>query len=254
MVKHRRRKIEAKQRQARTGESYQAALNAVSGRPDFRLAMIRARQAAVAGDIKSVERFARKWVRLPSTPRWLDAVTSALVHEAVESLNEPEQFLQLVRSEHRQMTPVWQRQTRHGRVLPLDTELGDGLSLYDLVPASTDTPEGAADEAFEDRRLETILHRLEPVERQVVLAYAEADGTTWTEAAAAIGASEPASFGERVRRKVRRLAAELKRRAAQVGREVTESDPGQGRGATLPRSFSGPQVSADRPESNGDQA
>ncbi|MEH0415976.1 hypothetical protein [Streptomyces sp. B21-083] len=44
---------------------------------------------------------------------------------------------------------------------------------------------------------------------------AEGEGTTWTEAAAAVGASAPDAFGERVRRKAKLLGAEQRRRGRQ---------------------------------------
>ncbi|MEU6547017.1 hypothetical protein [Streptomyces sp. NPDC046859] len=66
---------------------------------------------------------------------------------------------------------------------------------------------------FEDDRLNRVLRRLDPAERAVVFAYAEGEGTTWTEAAAG-GATDPAALGERVRRKAKRIAAGQARRLA----------------------------------------
>ncbi|WP_055524776.1 hypothetical protein [Streptomyces graminilatus] len=68
---------------------------------------------------------------------------------------------------------------------------------------------------FEDERLNAVLRGLTPAERVVVFAYTEGEGTTWTEAAAVVGATDPEAFGERVRRKAKRLAAEQTRRSAQ---------------------------------------
>ncbi|MFD5015372.1 hypothetical protein [Streptomyces chartreusis] len=73
---------------------------------------------------------------------------------------------------------------------------------------------------FEDERLNAVLRGLDPAERQVVFAYAEGEGTTWTEAAAAVGANDPDAFGERVRRKAKRLAAEQARRARLLVQEL----------------------------------
>ncbi|MER7568858.1 hypothetical protein ABTZ93_38880 [Streptomyces sp. NPDC097941] len=113
---------------------------------------------------------------------------------------------------HRQLVPVWRRRTRHGRVLSLEADLGDGLSLRDLVVADVDLLSRTVASVFEDERLNTVLAKLAPAERAVVFAYAEGEGTTWTEAASAVGAAE--AFGERVRRKAKRLADEQPRRAA----------------------------------------
>ncbi|MFF7534679.1 hypothetical protein ACFZB2_37125 [Streptomyces bobili] len=104
------------------------------------------------------------------------------------------------------------RRTRHGRVLSLDADLG-GLSLYDLVAADVDFLAHTAGGVFDDDRLNRVLRALTPAEYAVVLAYAEGEGTTWAEAAAYVGATNPDAFGERVRRKTRRLAAEQNRRA-----------------------------------------
>ncbi|WP_327267138.1 hypothetical protein OG444_40110 (plasmid) [Streptomyces sp. NBC_01232] len=98
-------------------------------------------------------------------------------------------------------------------MLSLDAALGDGLSLYDLVAADVDLLSRVTGGIYQDERLNAVLRGLDPAELQVVLAYAAADGTTWTEAAAATGATEPDAFGERVRRKAKRLAAEQRRRS-----------------------------------------
>ncbi|MFF0001421.1 hypothetical protein [Streptomyces avermitilis] len=101
-------------------------------------------------------------------------------------------------------------------MLSLDVDLGDGLSLHDLFAADIDLvthTTHTTDRVFDDERLNTVLHKLTPDERQVVLAHAEGEGTTWTEAAAVAGATDPAALGERVRRKSKRLAAEQTRRA-----------------------------------------
>ncbi|KUN75399.1 hypothetical protein [Streptomyces griseoruber] len=118
------------------------------------------------------------------------------------------------RTVHRQLVPIWRRRTRHGRVLSLDADLG-GLSLYDLVVADVDLLAHTTGGVYVDERLNAVLRGLDPTECAVVFAYAEGEGTTWTEAAAQAGAASPEAFGERVRRKVRRLANEQRRRAAQ---------------------------------------
>ncbi|WEP01037.1 hypothetical protein A6P39_045135 (plasmid) [Streptomyces sp. FXJ1.172] len=172
---------------------------------------------------ESVDRFAAHALTMPRSERWRRALSTALLgdwceplfstghlpHTAIGSLKAEARML------HRQLVPVWRRRTRHGRVLSLDAELGDGLSLYDLVAADADLLTRTASGVFEDERLNAVLRSLDPAERQVVLAYAEGEGSTWTEAAAAAGATDPEAFGERVRRKARRRAAEQRRRTAQ---------------------------------------
>ncbi|MGW2287013.1 hypothetical protein [Streptomyces phaeochromogenes] len=159
---------------------------------------------------------------LPRSDRWQEAVHTALLGDWSDALWHtgylPSAALGALKAEartvHRQLVPVWRRRTRHGRVLSLDADLG-GLSLYDLVAADNDLLSRVAGGVFEDERLNAVLRGLDPAEQRVVFAYAEGEGTTWAEAAAASGAIEPEAYGERVRRKAKRLAAEQRRRAAQ---------------------------------------
>ncbi|GEB57170.1 hypothetical protein [Streptomyces gardneri] len=173
-----------------------------------------------------IDGLALKWLALPVSDRWREAVSTALVGNWVAPLEEEGRLhvsaLGALRADaraiHRHLVPVWRRRTRHGRVLSLDAVLGDGLSLYDLVAADVDLLSRVAGGIYEDERLNTVLRGLDPAEQQVVFAYAAADGTTWTEAAAAVGATDPNTFGERVRRKAKRLAAEQRRRCELVSR------------------------------------
>jgi hypothetical protein len=158
---------------------------------------------------------------LPHSERWEEATETALLGAWSDALWRTGQLDTTAmgalkaeaRTVHRQLVPVWRRRTRHGRVLSLDADLG-GMSLYDLVAADVDLLAHAADGVFEDDRLNTVLRGLSPAERRVVFAYAEGEGATWTEAAAAAGVADQKAFGERVRRKAKRLAAEQARRAA----------------------------------------
>lgn len=166
---------------------------------------------------------AARELMLPQSPRWREAISTALLGPWCEPLMAngylpPTAFGELraeARTVHRQLVPIWRRRTRHGRVLSLDADLGDGLSLYDLVAADVDLLGRAAAGVLEDERLDVVLRGLSPDERQVVYAYARGEGTTWTEAAAATSAADPEAFGERVRRKAKGLTAEQRRRAAQ---------------------------------------
>ncbi|WP_331732049.1 hypothetical protein [Streptomyces sp. NBC_00989] len=159
---------------------------------------------------------------LPCSDRWREAVETALLGSWSDPLwktgHLPTTALGALKAEartlHRQLVPVWRHGTRAGRVLSLDADLG-GLSLYDLVAADVDLLAHTAGGVFEDERLNRVLRHLTGAEQQVVFAYASREGTTWTEAAAHTGAAGPEAFGERVRRKVNRLAAEQRRRAAQ---------------------------------------
>ncbi|MFE7070440.1 hypothetical protein ACFU96_10170 [Streptomyces sp. NPDC057620] len=174
-------------------------------------------------ETESTDRVTARVLVLPRSERWREAVTTALLGPWCDPLWQtgalPTTALGALKAEartiHRQLVPVWRRRTRHGRVLSLDAALGDGMSLHDLVAAEVDVLEQVAATDFTDERIQAMLHRLDAAERQVVLAYAYGEGTTWTEAAAVAGATDPEAFGERVRRKTRRLAAEQARRVAQ---------------------------------------
>ncbi|WP_333738216.1 hypothetical protein [Streptomyces sp. IBSBF 2806] len=186
-------------------------------------AMLCRRSIVVPAQGGTLMTLAARELVLPQSPRWREAISTALLGPWFDPLMAngylpPTAFGELraeARTLHRQLVPIWRRRTRHGRVLSLDAALGNGLSLYDLVAADVDLLAHTAGGVSEDGRLDAVLRGLSPKERQVVYAYAEGGGTSWTEAATAAGASEPEAFGERVRRKVKRLAAEQARRSDQ---------------------------------------
>ncbi|WP_143674357.1 hypothetical protein [Streptomyces caniscabiei] len=172
------------------------------------------------GDVDDI---AAEVLTLPRSERWREAVTTALVGEWCDPLIAagylPSTALGALKAEarrvHRQLVPIWRQRTRHGRVLSLDADLGDGLSLYDSVAADVDLLAHTAGGVFDDERLTRVLVGLTQDERKVVCAYAAGEGTTWAEAAVVAGADDPGAFGKRVRRKAKRLAAEQQCRFAQ---------------------------------------
>jgi hypothetical protein len=169
---------------------------------------------------ETVDRFASGVLVVPRSERWREAVTTASLGSWCEPFFDTGHLSATAlgalkaeaRAVHRQLVPVWRRGTRRGSVLSLDAGLGNGLSLYDLVAADVDLLAHTAGGVFEDARLNTVLRGLNETERRVVLAYAEGEGTTWAEAAATVGSTDPHALGERVRRKTKRLAAEQRRR------------------------------------------
>ncbi|MCX4768073.1 hypothetical protein OG562_45610 [Streptomyces sp. NBC_01275] len=109
-------------------------------------------------------------------------------------------------------------------MLPLDADLAalsmDSRNAADALLTCT------AEAVNEDGRLTaSVLQGLHPGEREVVFAYTAAVGRSWKEAAAVLGVRDAAAVGERVRRKVRRLAAEQRRRAAQRRVEYPGTPP-----------------------------
>ncbi|PSK70910.1 hypothetical protein C6W96_19860 [Streptomyces sp. CS149] len=170
----------------------------------------------------AVDHLCRDVLTVPRSSRWREAASTALLSDWDDPLWQTgrlsAQAVGALRAEaravHRQLVPLWRRRTRHGRVLSLDADLGSGMSLHELVAADVDLLDRTERGVYEDARLNGVLRGLKPVERQVLYALAEGEGTTWTEAAVATGAADPEELGERVRRKAKRLAAEQKRRAA----------------------------------------
>lgn len=170
-----------------------------------------AREAALAGDGSTIRSFTSDVLGMWSG--WNEPVSTALLgnwadplynqgHLTPEALSELKSEAKVI---NRQLTPVWHRKVNQSRLLLLDTPLGDGLTLYDMVagPAA----HIGVEEGFEDPRLVELLAALSPAERAVTLALADPGVVTWAEAAMAAGAAQPKYAGERVRRKVKRLAA-----------------------------------------------
>ncbi|WP_060905165.1 hypothetical protein [Streptomyces scabiei] len=173
-----------------------------------------AREAALAGDGSTIRSFRSEVLELWSG--WNEPVSTALLGNWADPLYDQGHLtpdaLKKLKSEakaiNRQLTPVWRRKTGQKRLWLLDTPLGDGLTLYDLVPAQAAADTGV-EAGFDDPRLTEILEALSPAERAVTLALANPGVTTWAEAAMAAGAAQPEIQGEKVRRKVRRLARRI---------------------------------------------
>ncbi|OXY90411.1 hypothetical protein [Streptomyces sp. 2R] len=189
-----------------------------------------AREAALAGDKSTIHSF-RSDV-LGMWKGWDESISTALLGNWADTLYDQGRLtpdaLSRLKSEasviNRQLTPVWRRKVSQSRLLLLDTPLGDGLSLYDLVPGQAAADLGV-EAGFDDPRLAEIMQALSPAERAVTLALATGGVTTWAEAAMAAGATQPKYAGEQVRRKVKRLAARITGRSS----ATTEATLGSGR-------------------------
>jgi hypothetical protein len=173
-----------------------------------------AREAALAGDGSTIRSFRAEVLGM--WRGWNEPVSTALLGNWADPLygqgHLTPDALKKLKSEakaiNRQLTPVWRRKTGQKRLWLLDTPLGGGLTLYDLVPAQAAADTGV-EAGFDDPRLTEILEALSPAERAVTLALANPGVTTWAEAAMAAGAAQPEIQGEKVRRKVRRLARRI---------------------------------------------
>ncbi|MER5914990.1 hypothetical protein ABT124_32135 [Streptomyces sp. NPDC001982] len=180
-----------------------------------------AREAALAGDGSTIHSFRSEVLGMWSG--WNEPVSTALLGNWADPLYDQGRLtpdaLSKLKSEasviNRQLTPVWRHKVNQARLLLLDTPLGDGLALYDLVPGQA-APGTEVEAGFDDPRLTEILEALSPAERAVTLALATPGVTTWAEAAMAAGAAQPKRRGEQVRRKVKGLAARITGRSLEA--------------------------------------
>ncbi|MFE7935635.1 hypothetical protein ACFU6S_44335 [Streptomyces sp. NPDC057456] len=125
-----------------------------------------AREAAVTGDTSAIDRFASRVLVLRQGGQWREAVSTALLGDWALALDTPdglpyEMAVTKLRTEalslHRQLTPLWRRRAGGTRVLLLDTPLGDGITLYDLIIGSPSPQELALGAEPDDSRLIAIL-------------------------------------------------------------------------------------------------
>lgn len=180
-------------------------------------------------DYEPRDDLATETLLLPTGPCWRDAMTTALLHWGVGDAHEVTIDGPVVlnvqgglgwlrdrtRKAHRELTPLWRRKTGHQRVVLLDTPLGDeGFTLYDLVVGSPTAEDLALGALPDDPRIAVVLNSgsLNALDRRVALAWAYWQPNSWAEAAALAGAPDPAAYGNRVRRKLKRLGAEHTRR------------------------------------------
>ncbi|MFF1794210.1 hypothetical protein ACFVXQ_08260 [Kitasatospora sp. NPDC058263] len=186
---------------------------------------IAARQAARQGaDPESLGLFGQQVLGLRRSERWTEAISTALLGKWGDDLaagfgrNHPaiDWLLREVREIHLRLVPLWERRTYgNRRVMLLEKPSVGGGTLRDLLADRNLPDDPLLDRVPGDRRLAALLQRLDPAERDVVLALGHPGVTTWTEAAEHAGAERPEAFGERVRRKVRRTVTELGRRDSQ---------------------------------------
>jgi hypothetical protein len=120
----------------------------------------------------------------------------------------------LVTKEARNHKWLAETQLRGYPVLMLDQPVpraGQAPITLAEVVADPATKDGVLiNTGFADDRLNRLLVHLKPEEQRVVLAYGEGD--TWE--CAAVAAGLPPEYGERVRRKCKRVRDELARRAS----------------------------------------
>lgn len=153
----------------------------------------------------------------------IEAAKEALLEDAwlkAEPENVKKVLLKRIRELHRNHRLIGDTELRHRRIVSLHTPLGQAGSDSDVVltlaealadPRSVEELVLSLPE-FRDPRIDRVLDKLKPGEREVADLYAVHDGMTWELAAAAAG--QPPAFGERVRRKLDRLGKDFTSRQA----------------------------------------
>ncbi|MBQ1121736.1 hypothetical protein KBZ21_31635 [Streptomyces sp. A73] len=180
---------------------------------------LKARNAAIEGDAVAVDTFAGSLLGLPRAIAWREAVEMALLGEWVHALGDGSAdtltvvstLRHYVRIEHRLQQPLWERKVGGKRTVLLSTPIGDELVLGDLL-AGPEGPEDAVLAAeFCDPRILKVLRQLNVPEEMIARSRARS-GEAWVQAAVGVGL--PAPYGERVRRKLKRLGKRYAVRSA----------------------------------------
>jgi hypothetical protein len=173
----------------------------------------------------SLDDFNQRHLVVPGGPQWREAASTALAEHWSVALDPgmsiEEVYTGIVRNDvrvlHRQLVPVWEHKINRSRVGLLEAPLGaGGLTLLDVVAGGLRMRDLVFETAFEDPGIDAVLRGLTEDERRVAMAWAHPYADSWTEAARLAGAADPEGFGERVRRKLKRLGDRYTERAAAV--------------------------------------
>ncbi|MFE0099912.1 hypothetical protein [Streptomyces sp. NPDC059009] len=171
---------------------------------------LRARNAAIEGDAALVDTFAGSWLGLARPVAWRAAVEMALLGEWVHVLGggvaDTPTLVGLLRqdvqAEHRLQQPLWERRIGGQRTALLSGAVGEGLILSDLLVGAASPEDVVLAAELLDPRIVAVLRQLRAPEEVVARLWA-CTGDAWAHAAADAGL--PPSYGERVRRKLKRL-------------------------------------------------
>ncbi|MFF4362939.1 hypothetical protein ACFY1U_35075 [Streptomyces sp. NPDC001351] len=188
---------------------------------------LKAREAAIQGKAEPVAKLASLVLGLHRSERWNEAVSTALLGSWTEPLlndsgssrSAMDRLETEARIIHKQLAPLWRRETGDSRLLLLDTPTGKDRTLYDLVAGGLSWEDASPYDGPDDARLGALLRALQPEERVVMLARACPGVASWEEAALLAGAADPVAMGKRVGRKINRLRARHKARAAAAVRQ-----------------------------------
>ncbi|MFD3572765.1 hypothetical protein [Streptomyces sp. NPDC058644] len=174
------------------------------------LAALTARNAAIEGDHKEVDEFSRIWLGITHPEKWRDAVEMALLGDWVTNLGRgilrDPAVVDLLRHhtqiEHRHLQPLWERKVNGRRTMLLSQPVGSDQVLQDLLTECR-TPETELSRTEHDGRIAAVFRRLTQDEVTVAATWAEAPDISWHQAA--LTERLPEAFGERVRRRLKRL-------------------------------------------------
>ncbi|WP_331753865.1 hypothetical protein [Streptomyces sp. NBC_00826] len=179
------------------------------------ISALEGQHAAVHGHQDVVDHVGRTTLGLRNagTSYWREAVSTALLSDWAPLLGEnnsrllvPQRLKKEAEQAHRDTQPLWERKVNGHRVTMLDTPTAGGLTRADLAADTAEPDDGLLRDTINEPRVREILAELDPDERDVALAYARNPSIrSWTEAARSTGAKDPERFGERVRRRLKRL-------------------------------------------------
>ncbi|SDZ50672.1 hypothetical protein SAMN05216215_10865 [Saccharopolyspora shandongensis] len=173
-------------------------------------------QLTIEKRFDAAKSFAHDWLGWSSpTDAQVQGVVDALLCDAWISLEAEAAddevvgvLKRLADKQHLDWRPLHLGKIRGQRITSLSAEFGHDrqrTSILETLPGP-DLQVG-----WSNPRVDCILNKLKPVERNVVLIYADSPGMSWKEAAEACG--QPAKFGEqRVRRQVSRLVKQHRER------------------------------------------
>ncbi|MFG2795945.1 hypothetical protein [Streptomyces pseudovenezuelae] len=171
-----------------------------------------ARQAAINGHQDQLREFTTK--TLGRWSGWTSAVSSGLLENWVTTFESgdphPASMYLLeraIKEARKNEKPLAMSRINHSLVRTLDEPLADGQTVYDLIAGSPSAEDVALGYEPDDPRIAALLRDLEPDEKHLLLALAHPGVPTWADAARFAGLPTPETAGEKVRRKVKRLAA-----------------------------------------------
>lgn len=183
-----------------------------------------ARNAAIEGDRGAVDAFSKNVLGRKHPARWREAVEMALLGDWVALLGTGTATKPYVHDllrrhagvQHRYLQPVWEGKIKGERTVLLGQPVDETRTIADLL-VEYRTPEEDLLSRERDMGVATVLKHLSPDEQAMALAWAEY-GDPWPEVANEL--SHERQFGDKVRRKLRRLGDRYIHRAAEAERTI----------------------------------